>query len=95
MKVLVICGSGVGSSLMVSMNIKSILNDLNVKGVDVDNTDLASASPSSADVVVIGKDLSNSLQGFDSVEIIVLNSIIDKKELADKITATLSARDLI
>lgn len=95
MKILVICGSGVGSSLMVSMNIKTILKDLNVRGVEVNNTDLASASPSSADVVVIGRDLSNSLSGYGAVEVIVLNSIIDKKELADKITASLAARDLI
>ncbi len=93
MKILVVCGSGVGSSLMVSMNIKAILKELNIDNVEVNNTDLASASPTMADVVVIGKDLSNSLTGFNDV--IVLNSIIDKKELNEKIKEMLTRKNII
>ncbi len=93
MKILVVCGSGVGSSLMVSMNIKSILKELNIDNVEVNNTDLASASPTMADIAVIGKDLSNSLTGFNDV--IVLNSIIDKKELNEKITEMLTRKNII
>lgn len=42
MKITVVCGNGLGSSLMMEMSIKSILKDLAVNA-DVDHVDLGSA----------------------------------------------------
>ncbi len=40
MKITVVCGNGLGTSLMMEMSIKSILKDLSVSA-DVDHVDLA------------------------------------------------------
>ena len=50
MKFAAVCGSGLGSSFMVEMNINSVLNDLGVSGVEVAHYDLGSAAPELADV---------------------------------------------
>ena len=39
------CGSGLGSSFMVQMNIESILSELGVTGVEVEHYDLGGADP--------------------------------------------------
>ena len=43
MKFLAVCGSGLGSSFMVEMNIKKVLKELGVTGVEVEHTDVGSA----------------------------------------------------
>lgn len=82
MKFMAMCSSGLGSSLMVHMNIEKALKTIGAKA-EVDHTDLGSASPNMADVFVIGRDLENSVAGFKNV--IVLDSIIDQRELTEKI----------
>ncbi len=46
MKILVVCGHGLGTSLMMEMSIKSILKELAVTA-EVDHRDLASAGSES------------------------------------------------
>lgn len=50
MKFLAICGSGLGSSFMVQMNIEKELKSLGVNGVEVEHSDISSASTGMADV---------------------------------------------
>ena len=57
------CGSGLGSSFMVQMNIESILKDLGVSDVEVEHYDLGGADPSAADVWIVGRDLEDSPGG--------------------------------
>jgi PTS system ascorbate-specific IIB component len=83
MKIAAVCGSGLGSSFMVEMNIKSILEKLGKNGVEVTHFDVGSAVPGSADYFFIGKDLKNSVHGLENV--VVLDSIIDKNELEEKL----------
>ncbi|WP_246768937.1 PTS sugar transporter subunit IIB, partial [Salmonella enterica] len=44
MKIMAICGSGLGSSFMVEMNIKKVLKKLNIDA-EVEHSDLSSATP--------------------------------------------------
>lgn len=83
MKFMAMCSSGLGSSFMVEMNIQKALDTIGVSGVEVDHADLGSASPSDADVFVVGKDLENSVSDFHDV--VILDSIIDQDELVAKI----------
>ena len=84
MKILVCCGSGLGSSFMIEMNIKNILKDLNIQNVDVNHSDLSSAKGIKADVYVSTKDLSNRLEDLGG-EVISLNNMIDNNELKEKL----------
>ena len=82
-KVVCICGSGLGSSFLVEMNVKSILKELGLSKVEVEHTDVGSAWPGMADLIVCGSDLASVLAR--NGEILALNNIMDKKELKDKL----------
>lgn len=55
MKIMAICGSGLGSSFMVEMNIKKCLK-LDIEA-EVEHSDLSSATPGAADLFVMAKTL--------------------------------------
>lgn len=59
MKIMAICGSGLGSSFMVEMNIKKVLKKLNIDA-EVEHSDLSSATPGAADLFVMAKDIAAS-----------------------------------
>ncbi|CDF57433.1 PTS sugar transporter subunit IIB [Thermobrachium celere] len=83
MKILVCCGSGLGSSFMIEMNIKKVLKELNLN-VEVDHSDLASAKGIKADIYVGTRDIANQLVSLGG-EVVSLNSMIDMKELKEKL----------
>ncbi|WP_245826067.1 PTS sugar transporter subunit IIB [Kocuria massiliensis] len=81
-----LCSSGLGSSFMVELNIQNALKTIGAQGVEVSHADLGSASPEDADVFFVGRDLENSVSGFDDV--VILDSIIDQDELNEKVRQT-------
>lgn len=87
------CGSGLGSSFMVQMNIESILKDLGVSDVEVEHYDLGGADPNAADVWIVGRDLEDSAGHLGDVRI--LNSIIDMDELRELVTGICQEKGLI
>lgn len=87
MKLLAVCGSGLGTSFMVEMNIQQILGELGIKDVEVSHSDLSSATAGDADVFFLAKDIA---EGGDHLgNVIVLESIIDMDELREKVTAVM------
>ncbi|EOH93344.1 hypothetical protein UAW_02592 [Enterococcus haemoperoxidus ATCC BAA-382] len=93
MKMAAVCGSGLGSSFMVEMNINSVLNELGVTGVEVAHYDMGSATPDLADVFFVGGDLADSAQHLGNV--VILDSIIDMDELREKVKAVCSKEGLL
>ena len=87
------CGSGLGSSFMVQMNIESILSELGVTGVEGERYDLGGADPSAADIWIVGRDLEDSAGHLGDVR--VLNSIIDMDELKELVTKICEEKGLI
>ncbi|WP_392561572.1 PTS sugar transporter subunit IIB [Orbus sturtevantii] len=85
MKIMAVCGSGLGSSFMVELNIKKVLKKIN-KEADVSHADLASATPDAADLFIMTKDLAAS-SGIPEDKLIVLNNIIDISDLETKLVA--------
>lgn len=86
MKFMAICGSGLGSSFMVQMNIEKVLGELGVTGVEVEHSDISSASSGDADVFFLARDVAEGLSL--SARTVVLDSIIDMDELRTKVTET-------
>lgn len=86
-KICTVCGMGLGSSLIVEMNVKSVLNDLNVSEDKflVTHKNLNSYSSSDGfDYIICGLDLADSIdEGLGKK--IILNNIMDKEELREKI----------
>lgn len=83
MKMMAVCGSGLGSSFMMEMNIKKVLKNLNIVA-DVEHSDLGSVTPDVADVFVMAKDIAYSAN-LPEDKIIIINNIIDLKEIEQKI----------
>ncbi len=87
MKILAVCGSGLGTSFMLEMNIKKVLAEHNLVA-EVNHSDLASVTKDSADLFVMGRDIAES-SPIEKERIIILNSIISKKELEEKLVERL------
>ncbi|MCX8345976.1 PTS sugar transporter subunit IIB [Escherichia coli] len=86
MKITVVCGNGLGTSLMMEMSIKSILKDLSVSA-DVDHVDLGSAKGTTSDIYVGTKDIAaQSVAG----KIVALENMIDKKAMRERLSVVLT-----
>ncbi|WP_305767348.1 PTS sugar transporter subunit IIB [Candidatus Epulonipiscium viviparus] len=87
--IMAVCGSGLGSSFMVEMNINDILlaEGLNSEYEGAHNS-LADASAEQADIFVVAKDLADSATHLPNL--IVLESLIDKDELKSKLLAKIT-----
>jgi len=87
MKIMAICGSGLGSSFMVEMNIKKVLKKLEIDA-EVEHSDLSSATPGAADLFVMAKDIAASASAsVPESQLVVINNIIDINELEAQLRA--------
>ncbi|MCE5154384.1 PTS sugar transporter subunit IIB [Staphylococcus hyicus] len=94
MKILVVCGHGLGSSFMVEMNVQEVLKTLNLEStVDVEHSDIMTASPEMADLFICGRDLEENAARLG--EVLILDNILDKQELENKLTAKLKEMNII
>lgn len=83
-----VCGSGLGSSLLVEMNVKSVLDSLGVEYESVEHTNVSSFSGNGVDYVVVGADIAPALD-FPEERKIVLVNILSKQELTEKLKKVL------
>lgn len=82
--IMAVCGSGLGSSFMVEMNITAVLKDLGLsEKYEAHHTSLADVTASDADIFVTGIDLADSASHLPNL--IVLDSLLDMAELKSKI----------
>ena len=89
MKIMVVCGHGLGTSLMMEMSIKSILKELEVKA-DVDHIDLGSAKGTVCDMFIGTNDITDQLVAQDVVgKIVPLKNMIDKVAMKESLSAAL------
>ncbi len=93
MKIAAVCSNGLGSSFMLEMNIKEALKNLSVEDVEVTHFDLSSAMEGAADHFIVSKDLANNLK-IAGDEMTVLDSIVDKKELEEKLKLFLETKGI-
>lgn len=93
MKIMAICGSGLGSSFMVEMNIKKVLKKLGIEA-EVEHSDLSSATPGAADIFVMAKDIAGSASVVQD-QLVVIDNIIDINELETKLRAYFAAHYIL
>lgn len=79
MKILCVCGLGQGTSLILRMNVETVLRELGVQA-DVENTDVSSASSERPDYIITSNELAQSLEGHSS-KIIIVNNYFDMNEI--------------
>ena len=77
------CGQGLGSSMIVSMNVEKALKKLGVSGVKVEHTAIGEETEGSADLFVIGADLAPQMTSYKNK--IILNQLMDMNEIETKL----------
>ncbi|WP_288497800.1 PTS sugar transporter subunit IIB [uncultured Erwinia sp.] len=90
MKITVVCGNGLGTSLMMEMSIKSIVKGLGVNA-DVDHVDLGSAKGTQSDIFVGTSDIAEQLVAQQvGGKIVSLKNMVDKVAMKERIAAALT-----
>lgn len=90
MKIMVVCGHGLGTSLMMEMSIKNIVKELNVSA-EVDHIDLGSAKGTACDIFIGTNDITDQLKGMDVPQVIVsLDNMVDKQAMKERLSVALT-----
>ncbi len=93
LKILVVCGNGLGSSFLMEMNINKVLKEIDAE-VEVDHSDLTSAKGIKTDIIVGTKDITSQLVGYAEV-LVELDNIIDLQSMKEKVIEALEKFDAV
>ncbi|WP_145605630.1 PTS sugar transporter subunit IIB [Yersinia intermedia] len=80
MKILTVCGLGMGSSLILKMNVDSVLRKFGIQA-SVEHMDVSSAASANADLVITNAELVDNLQHL-TCPVVIVNNYIDNQEIA-------------
>ncbi|MFH5881856.1 PTS sugar transporter subunit IIB [Liberiplasma polymorphum] len=80
MKILAVCGFGVGSSMILKMTILKVLKDLG-KEAEVINTDISDAKSYKADAIFTSPDFVSDLKDRVKVDLYPIKKYADKEEV--------------
>lgn len=83
MKVLTVCGMGMGTSLMLLMEIQSVAKKHGI-AIEGEAVDLGSAKGRTCDLIVASAEIANELSDVNA-EIVGIKNIIDRVEIEQKI----------
>lgn len=83
MKILAVCGFGVGSSMVLKMTIDKVCKEMGIDA-DVENTDISSAQGSDCDYIFTSKELASQLSSTVKCPVIAIEKYMDKKEVKEK-----------
>ncbi len=84
MKIICVCGMGLGSSLIAKMNVESILAQEGIEGT-VDNCDLGSVTGQVADWYVTTNELANNMPVEFKEKTIVLSDFISLPAIREEL----------
>ncbi|MFM2031192.1 MAG: hypothetical protein RI927_812 [Actinomycetota bacterium] len=88
MKIIAVCGMGIGTSVLLKMNAEKVLSQLGIDAT-VEATDMKTARESrDAQVILTTPDLAQLLTGLPS-EVITIDHFFDLEELTKKLSASL------
>ena len=84
MKIIAVCGMGIGTSVLLKMNAEKVLRQL---GIDATSVAIARESRD-AQIILTTPDLVDQLQGLPS-EIVPIEHFFDLEEITAKLSASL------
>lgn len=82
-KVLAVCGFGVGSSMLLKMNVDDVLQAQGIKA-EVSTADIMTAASVDADLIFTSKELYGQLKEQVSIPLIEILNFMDHKEIEEK-----------
>jgi PTS system ascorbate-specific IIB component len=80
LKMLTVCGFGVGSSMVLKMKLDELLKSEHIDA-QVETADIGSASSMPCDLIFTSKELGEKLKQSVSVPVISISNFIDKNEI--------------
>ena len=83
LKIVTVCGNGIGSSLMLKMKIEEICEEEWIKNIYVESSDFNGALSKQADLIVTVEEIANQIP--DSQEKVVIRSYINKKKIREDV----------
>lgn len=83
MKIMVVCGNGLGSSFIMEINVKKALTEIGMTA-EVDHTDLTSARTEQADIFIGAADIVGQLED-GSRTIVTLENMMSISEITSKL----------
>ena len=84
MKIMTVCGFGVGTSLLLKMTVDSILEEEGIN-CEVEAVDMTSACGNSADLILTSKEIGEEIEGQVSGKLVYISNFMDKEEVKEKI----------
>jgi PTS system ascorbate-specific IIB component len=95
LKVVAICGCGMGSSVILRLNAEKAFKALGVEAkVEVSDITTGKGAAKEADLVIIGTELAYLIQGVDK-PVIQLKNFVNKNEINEKLVAYCKSQNLI
>lgn len=83
MKIATVCGMGFGTSMMLAIQIRSLLADHGITAT-VEPVDLGSFKAMPADLVVAPSDMGEQVSG-TSAAVVLIDNLVDKNEVSTKV----------
>jgi len=97
LKVLCVCGCGLGSSFAIEMTAKSVFKKLGIQA-DVDHTTVSEANAFKSDIILTQKVFADILTSDATAEeckrVISLSKLTDKDEIETKVVAFLKDQNI-
>ena len=79
LRILTVCGNGIGSSLMLAMKIEEICKEEGMNDISVESADFNSALSKDTDIIVTVKEIASQFP--DNKNVIVTRSYTNKKKI--------------
>lgn len=80
-KIMCCCVAGLGSSMILSMNVEAALKDIGLSDIEVDHTRVSDVYKGAADLYVCSTDVEDELEQFGPIVPIV--HLANKKEITE------------
>lgn len=82
MRIVTVCGMGLGTSMMLAMSVRGILADEGISAT-VEPVDLGSFKTMPADVVIAPREMEKQVTG-TSAAVVLVDNLVDKDEVKTK-----------
>ncbi len=92
MKILAVCGFGVGSSMVLKMTIDKVVKEMGIKAT-VENTDLSTAKATQADVYFTSNELLSELKNSVKAPVYPVKKYMDKNEVKSQMEKFLAEKE--
>lgn len=83
LRILTVCGNGIGSSLMLAMKIEEICKEDGMNDISVESADFNSALSKDTDIIVTVKEIASQFP--DNKNVIVTRSYTNKKKIKEDV----------